>query len=140
MARRARNGTDDALERWACWCYEGKAAPSAGRSMLAKLIDNKGELFFGGATGSTEPVDSVEGLIESTVARMFSEDPMCADVLRLEHDAGFWEVAQRRGIAGYDPRGIDRFEKAEALGITLRTYRRRLKEARDKVEKALGVK
>ena len=139
MARRARNGLDDALELWARWCFAGGQQASAGRSMLAKLIDNKGELMFGGSGGSSEPSDSLEGAVEAAVLRLFGRDPLCADVLRLEYGAGWWEVTQRRQIRGYDPRGIGQFEHAAALEISLRTYRRRLAEARAYIEDQVGT-
>lgn len=139
MARRARNGLDDALELWARWCFAGGESVSGGRTMLAKLIDNKGELMFSAGGGSREPSDSLEGAIESAVLTLFARDPLCADVLRLEYGAGWWEVAQRRKIRGYDPRGIGQFEHAAALDISLRTYRRRLAEARTFIEAKVGT-
>lgn len=140
MARRGPNDLDGALELWARWCFQGGELASAGRSMLAKLIDNKGEIFFDGGGGSTEPVDSLEAKIESAVVAMFALEPMRADVLRLEYGAGWWQVADRRKIEGYDPRGVGQFENAHALGISLRTYRRRLAEARKIVETTMGAK
>jgi hypothetical protein len=107
--------------------------------MLAKLIDNKGELFFGGSGRSTEPADSLEARIESAVVAMAGSSPICADVLRLEYDAGWWGVITRRGIKGYDPRGVGQFEKADALGISFATYKRRLSEARATIENQLGA-
>jgi len=125
-------------ELWAQWCDAGGVI-SAGRTMLAKLIDNKGEIFFGGSGGSSEPADSLEAAIESLVVAMAVTAPLCADVLRLEYDAGWWRVAQRRGIENYDPRSIGQFEKAAALGISFATYKRRLSEARDTIETQLGA-
>ena len=125
-------------ELWAQWCDAGGVV-SAGRTMLAKLIDNKGEIFFGGSGGSSEPADSLEAAIESLVVAMAVTAPLCADVLRLEYDAGWWRVAQRRGIENYDPRSIGQFEKAAALGISFATYKRRLSEARDTIETQLGA-
>ncbi|MBP5971046.1 hypothetical protein [Pseudomonas iridis] len=139
MARRARNGLDEALELWARWCFAGGDSGSAGRSPLAKLIDNKGELMFVGSTGSGVPPDSLEGRIEAAVLSLFARQPLAADVLRLEYDAGWWQVAQRRQIRAYDPRGIGQFERSVALGITLRTYRRRLFEARAFIETQVGT-
>lgn len=140
MARRGRNDLDSALELWARWCFQGGALVSSGRSMLAKLIDNKGEIFFGGSGGSSEPADSLEAKIEAAVLAMFAVEPMRADVLRLEYGAGWWQVAERRRIEGYDPRGVGQFENAHALGISLRTYSRRLAEARETIETTLGAK
>lgn len=138
MARRGRKQMAAGYELWAQWCDAGGVA-SAGRTMLAKLIDNKGEIFFGGAGGASEPADSLEAAIESLVVAMAVTAPLCADVLRLEYDAGWWRVAQRRGIQNYDPRSIGQFEKAEALGISFATYKRRLSEARATIEDQLGA-
>lgn len=126
-----------ALEDWARWCVDGQPV-SAGRTMLAKLIDNKGEMFFGDCSGSTEPPDSREGLIEARVLAMAAGPaPLRADVLRLEFDAGWWLVCYRRGIKQYDPRSIGQFEKAHALGISLATYKRRLTEALNEIKECL---
>ena len=117
------------LESWARWCLEGQPV-SAGKTMLAKLIDNKGEIFFGGCSGSTEPLDSVESRIEARVLAMAAGPlPLRADVMRLEFDAGWWRVCIRLGIRNYSPQNIGQFEKAQALGISLATYKRRLAEA-----------
>jgi len=139
MARRGPNTVDAALELWARWCFAGGGPISSGRTMLAQLIDNKGELLFGGSSGSSGPSDSLEIQIEAEVLRMFAADPLRADVLRLEFGAGWWQVAARRKIRGYDPRGVGQFEHADALGLTLRTYRRRLAEARHLIEVLLGT-
>ncbi|OZY31029.1 hypothetical protein [Pseudomonas lundensis] len=134
----AKRDVASALELWARWSVP-EAQQSTGRSMLAKLIDNKGEIFFGGSTAASGgPVDSLEVLIESAVMKMAAIDQMRADVLRLECNAAWWQVALRRKIDGYDPRGMGHFEKALALGISLRTYRRRLAEAKQIIETLLG--
>lgn len=138
MARRVKRQLDGSLELWARWHFEGCQA-SAGRSMLAKLIDNKGEIFFGASGGASEPADSIESAIESRVMAMFASDPIRADVLRMEYDAGWWSVAVRRQIRGYDPRGVGQFEKADALGVSLATYKRRLTEARTAIAEQLGL-
>lgn len=134
----AKRDVAGALELWARWSVPD-AQRGTGKTMLAKLIDNKGELIFGGSgSASGGPADSLELLIEAAVMKMFSADPMRADVLRLECGAAWWQVAGRRGIKDYDPRGLGHFEKALALGISLRTYRRRLAEAKTIIETALG--
>ncbi|EIU5460356.1 TPA: hypothetical protein ACPWIL_006133 [Pseudomonas aeruginosa] len=132
--RRSDNRLDSALDKWAIWCAQGGALLGSGRSMLARLIDNKGEMFFGCGGGSSEPADSLESKIEMAVVSMYVVDPLRADVLRLEYDAAFWHVAHRRGITGYDPQGLTQFDKSLALGVSLRTYRGRLAEARKIIE------
>ncbi|MEE1883365.1 hypothetical protein V0R55_24685 [Pseudomonas soli] len=137
MAKLEHKRLRPALEDWARWCVAGQPV-SAGRTMLAKLIDNKGEMLYGSCSGSTEPPESRECRIEARVLAMAAGPaPLCADVLRLEFDAGWWQVCARRGIRHYDPRGIGRFEKALALGISLATYKRRLFEALNEIEECL---
>jgi len=107
--------------------------------MLAKLIDNKGELFFGGSGSGGMPADGIEWAIEAVVLSMFAVEPMRADVLRLEYGAADYQVADRRKIADYDPSGLDQYQKAHALGISRRTYMRRLAEARDAIAAQLRL-
>jgi hypothetical protein len=140
MARRkSNNRLDHALELWARWSWPDSGGAS-GKSMLAKLIDNKGEIFFGVSGPVSGPADGLESMIEAAVLSMFVADPLRADVLRLEYGANWWAVAYRRKIAGYEQDGIGQFEKAEALGVSLRTYRGRLAEARAIIEALLGIK
>lgn len=138
MAKLGHKHLRERLERWAEWCIDGQPV-SSGRTMLAKLIDNKGEIFFGGGGGSIEPADSLEGRIEAQVLAMAVSVPLRADVLRLEFEAGWWQVTQRRGIKGFHPRGVGQFEKALALGISLATYKRRLSEALTIIKNHLGA-
>ncbi|MNF13808.1 hypothetical protein D3C80_2157790 [compost metagenome] len=60
-------------------------------------------------------------------------------MLRLEVDAGWREVALRYGAERYRPHGADQLAEALALGVSLRTYRRRLAEARDYLATRLKV-
>ena len=138
MARRKLDTLDAAFELWARWSCAGHAV-SAGRSMLAMLIDNKGEMFFGGSGSGGPPSDGIECAIEVAVLSLFAADPLNADVLRMEYNAAWWLVAARRGIEQYDPRGADQYNKAHALGISLRTYERRLKAARAFTETKLRL-
>lgn len=141
MARRKSNTRlDQALELWARWSWPESVGAGSGKSMLAKLIDNKGELFFGGSGPVSGPVDDLESLIEAAVYSMFTANPLRADVLRLEYGANWWSVVIRRNIAGYEQEGIGQFEKAEALGVSLRTYRSRLAEARETIQMLLGIR
>jgi len=140
MARRKNNNRlDQALELWARWSWPESVGTAGGKSMLAKLIDNKGEIFFGGSGPVSGPVDGLESMIEAAVYSMFVAHPLRADVLRLEYGANWWSVVIRRNIASYEQEGIGQFEKAEALGVSLRTYRSRLAEARDTIQTLLGI-
>lgn len=132
------------LESWSDWCHRGRidGGVTAGRSMLAKLIDNQGEIFFGGSRGGVVPADGIECRVEGRVVAMVmatdaGDALLRADVLRLEFDAGAWDVCHRRGIRGLDAAAATQYDKALALGISLRTYRRRLAEALDEIAKGL---
>jgi len=143
MARRRVGALDELLESWARWCDSPSAAVSyggSGGSMLARLIDTRGELRFGGSGHASGPVDTIETNIEMAVVSLYAESPLAADVLRFECVAGWWQVTARRAIRGYDPRGLGQLENALALGISVRTYRRRLAEAREYVAQRLRVK
>ena len=125
------------LAAWAKWVVSGgqeKAAPS----LLARWMAGKGHIVFGG--GSSEPEDVIETVIEAAVVRLFADGDLGAwraDVLRLEFGAGYYGVVQRRGIRGYDPRNMNQTKHALALGISVRTYRTRLAEAKKTIQEAL---
>lgn len=131
---------DDLLEAWARWVERGGVfvIGGSGSTMLAKLIDNKGEIFFGQSGGPKVAHVTVEERVADVVAQIEKQEQLRADVLRLEYAAGWEAVAQRRGIKGYDPRGCGQRENALALGVSLRTYRGRLKEARDTIKEKVG--
>lgn len=138
MARRKSGGQlDRALDLWAVWCDRG-GIPAGGTSMLARLIENRGELFFGSSGGAGGAADDLETGIEGCVLRMATESPSRADVLRLEYGAGWYGVIERRGIKGYDPVNSRQFDKALYLGIGLRTYKLHLAAARKAIESHLA--
>lgn len=139
MARRAYNRVDRLCDSWARWLSDGRTAESGGAdSMLARLIDNKGELNFGGGGGgSREPRDTLEERVEILVYQMAKTAPLCADALRLEYAAGAHRVAVARGWKHYTP-GQDQLSHALLLGVSLRTYRTRLAEARGKIAVEFG--
>lgn len=141
MARRAYGCLDLLLEAWARWLSDCRTAESGGAdSMLARLIDNKGFLIFGGSGGgSSEPRDTVEERIEILVYKMGQATPLRADVLRLEYAAGYQRVAVARGWKHYQPAGQDQLSHALLLGVSLRTYRTRLKEARGAIAVEFGI-
>lgn len=136
MARRKADELDDVLELWAVWVDQGGILPTGGASMLARMVDNKGMLFFG-SSGAKTPADGVEARIEASVMALAKVNPIAADVLRLEVGAGWAPVVRRYG--GRRSEGLEnQTQRAALLGISDRTYRRRLGEARRHVIKALG--
>lgn len=133
MARRARNDLDELFEAWARWCANG-AYMSGSSSLLARWMDGRGHMVFGSG-GAPSVLDyPVEERIEAAVMSIARDDLLSADVLRLEYSAGYPRVVRRRRIRGYDPRNIGQAEKALALGVSVRTYRRRLAIGREYVE------
>lgn len=138
MSRRRLSRIDSLLEAWAGWCDGGAGLLGTGQSMLARLIDGKGEILFGSNTpGSSTPNDAVEVRLEGIVSKLAGTNPDAADVLRMEYSAGWWNVCHRRGVRNYDPRGTNQMVRAHALGFSLRTYKRRLAEARAVIEEQL---
>lgn len=142
MGRRAANDLDDLLERWARWCMQGSGV-GLGSSLLGLLIDNGGVISRStGGTGG-EPMCAqaypLEERIEYAVVSLARDDLLTADVLRLEYNAGVSRVVNRRRLRGYDHRNIGQQQKANALGLGVRTYRRRLASARAHVEQALTL-
>ena len=128
---------DKLLHGWSGWCLGGLGGGS-GSSMLAQLIDKKGEIFFDGPSGSSGPGDGIEQRIEAVVMEMAAKNLKQADVLRLEYSAGWWWVCERWNIQDYDPATATQLDRARALGLTWRTYQRHLSVARKMIIKRLG--
>lgn len=137
MGRRRRNDLDELLEAWARWCHSGGVGLGSGLSMLARMIDGKGLITFGSG-GPSGPLDAMEVRIEAVVMALAKADQLNADILRLEYCAGWAAVAQRRGLTDYDPLGMGQLENAHCLGVSVRTYRRRLAESREAIARELG--
>ena len=130
---------DDVLNSWAAWCFGSLGGVGGGSSMLAKLIDRKGEIFFGGSSGSSGPTDGIEQQIESIVTEMAAKNLQMADVLRLEYTAGYWGVCERWRIKDYDPFEATQLDRARAMGLGWRAYKRRLAKAREIIIDKLGA-
>lgn len=140
MARRRAGDFDALLDSWARWlCEPDRGIPGGGQSLLARWMDARGQLVFsGGARSAPVPIAGIEETIELAVVEMGKATPLREDVLRLEYAAGWWRVAQRRGLVGYDPAGLTQLQNALHLGVSVRTYRQRLGEARTFVAERLG--
>lgn len=130
---------DKLLYGWAAWCVGGLGGLGSGSSMLAQLIDKKGEIFFDGPSGSRGPADGIEQRIETIVMEMAVKNIEQADVLRLEYQAGWWVVCERWSIQNYDASGATQLDRARALGLSWRTYKRRLAAARNMIIEKLRV-
>lgn len=134
MARRRQNELDELLELWARWCFGGYTSNVLGPSLLARWMDSKGHMVFG--AGSAGPTNSVEERIEAAVFSLSAREPVTASVLRWEYGIAS-EVWGWRGDSA-TAKALTQADKAEALGISLRTYRRRLAAGRAEVEARLA--
>lgn len=131
---------DHLFHRWALWCLVGSGDLAGGSSMLARLIDSKGEIFFGESSGASVLDDGAEQQIEAAVMALAAKNLGQADALRLEFSAGYWAVCDRLGITNYDPSEATQLDRARALGLSWRTYKWRLATARQTVLKSIGSK
>lgn len=140
MGKRAYGPLDRLLESWARWLSDSRTGSiTGGDSMLARLIESKGFLIFGGSgSGASPACDTVEGRVEILVYEMGKVAPMRADVLRMEYAAGCRRVAVARGWKNYSP-GQNQLSNALLLGVSLRTYKTRLSEARAQIAAEFGV-
>jgi len=103
------------LEDWARWCQGGKSVASTA-STMSRIMAEGGNMTFGG--GATAPVvDCVELDIEMALATLAKTHPQAVDTLRVDT------------AAIYTPRlksNAPQIEKAHYMGVSLRTYQRRL--------------
>ncbi|MEQ5770024.1 hypothetical protein NFH98_20850 [Halomonas sp. H33-56] len=137
MARRRRSDLDDLFELWARWCHSpGGVLPSAGPSILARWMEGRGHVVFGGGGGDA-PTDLVEERIEAAVMAIAARDDMTAKVLRYEY--GVWSAAgEWRDQRDQEAKALTQADKARALGLGLRMYKYRLAAGRKAVEQNLG--
>lgn len=105
------------LWRWAAWCETGST-----KQQVTSWLRESGR---GKVPGGIEYDDGVEYQIETIVSALAREDAQSARVLRKEY-------ATRH-------KASTQLERAAALKITLRTYQRSLKKARQHVSLALGL-
>lgn len=104
------------FDSWARWVHQGGLLPG-GSSIMAKMIDSKGFMSFGSGGGRGPSPDCIEAQIETALMKLNEKHSDAVYVFRLEYGA------IRR--AGFDPEQTQTI-KAHALGISVRTYRRRL--------------
>lgn len=104
------------FDSWARWVHKGGLLPG-GSSIMAKMIEGKGFIQFGSGGGRALSPDCIEAKIECALMGLSQTNPQAVALFRLEHGA----LRQK----GFDPQQTQ-LRKAHALGISVRTYRRRL--------------
>lgn len=122
-----RHATDEIFEAWARWTHNGKLIAGYG-SLMSKMIACQGHFNFGSSKGGQPLIDSIEARIEAALMQLAASDPHVVDVVRVEYGA--------RRLSGLSAMATQA-EKATALSISLKTYKRRLKKGRDYVSKAI---
>ncbi len=109
---------DSYLELWARWVHTGTVSKST--SIMQKIMEQEG--FSRGGAGSRALIsDCVELRIESAIARLQGSNELAAMVCRYEYGA-----LTIKNL----PVNAKRVDRALRLGMSLRTYNRRLSEAR----------
>ena len=136
MARRGNDDMDALFEAWARWCFSGGGSMDTAPTVLARWMESKGHVVFGGSGG--QPSDTVEERIEAAVVGIASKDAMTAKVLRFEY--GIWSGAgEWRDQRDPDQKTLTQADKAARLRLGLRTYKRRLANGREIVATALAA-
>ncbi|EGQ9107546.1 hypothetical protein DDM60_002661 [Vibrio cholerae] len=113
---------DEIFDQWARWVHQGALVPR-GQSILGKLIECEGVLS--GGRGGGPVLDCIEADVEAAVLRLAAEDRASAHVFRIEYGA--------IGNVNDDTQ----LKRALRIGISLPTYKRRLKQARTVVIESL---
>ena len=122
-----RHNLEPLFESWARWVHQGGLVAGYG-SIMEKLITNRGVMCFGSGKGAPV-VDCIESRIEAALMQLAVTNPQAVEAVRVEYGAVF--------IKGLKPDAVQ-FDKALKLGISLKTYKRRLKSARDHVADSLA--
>tara|TARA_B100000700_G_scaffold330799_1_gene459155 strand:- start:1494 stop:1898 length:405 start_codon:yes stop_codon:yes gene_type:complete len=112
------------LDMWARWVHTGQVVKA--KSILQKIMD--GDSFARSGGGSSPMIDCVELNIEAALMRLAVTNASAVAVCRVEYGASFLPNL---------PIDAKRDARALRMGMSLRTYNRRLKEARDYLETTL---
>ncbi|MFD2178532.1 hypothetical protein [Veronia pacifica] len=109
---------DAVFEQWARWVHHGRMLPG-GQSVLGKLIECQGVFGTRGRPGA--PVDCMEAAVEASLAKLAKSNQQAATVFRHEYGALS------------SPGADTQLKRAHAISVSLPTYKRRLKLAREHV-------
>lgn len=130
---------DVVLNNWAIWCSKGGVI-SQQKSIMQTIAESNG-FVIRVPVGARSPNDTIESCVESAVSLLTQSGSIAAlqaDVLRIEYAAGWWNVSKRRNLKGFKPFNVTQTDCAFVLGISIRTYRRYLKAAREFVIEQLA--
>lgn len=114
------------LELWARWIVNGCNGRSGFASMLEMMMTTRCQFNGGGG----EPKDDIETGVEAAVMSLTAIDDSAAMVLRVEYGAWSYRCLDNAAT---------QIDKAHALSLSLRTYKRRLAKARRHVAEYLCV-
>ena len=115
------------LELWADYIRGGRSLHAPGKSILAGWMEYKGAPPRRGYNSKPPAIadESFPAIIDSQVNRLHRDNPMCAKILRTEYGLTRY----------YDTRG--QAYRAAKLGVALRTYQLKLKQARERMMELL---
>ncbi|OEF50995.1 hypothetical protein A1OW_10360 [Enterovibrio norvegicus] len=120
---------DDIMDMWARWVQGGQLV-SGYRSLTSVMIENKGVMSFGSG-GGRGPCDGIEARIEASLMVLAQTNAPAVEAIRIEYAA--------KHLPGL-PLDAPQADKAMRLGVSLRTYRYRLKAGRTHVMETLEGK
>ncbi|WP_136487854.1 hypothetical protein [Vibrio sp. H11] len=115
-----RQTLDQWLESWARWVHHGQLIGGYG-SLMGKMMANKGFMSFGTGGARSPALDAMEANIEAALMGLAETHPKTVKVLRVHYNA--------ITLPGLSTQAT-RADKAERLGISLKTYESHLTKAR----------
>ncbi len=121
------NQRDKQFDSWARWCVSGGSLPGY-KSIMGKMMQDQGVMTFG--SGPASPViDCVELEIENALSVLAKTNLPAVQIIRFEYGA-----VNLQGLNA----SATQLQKANKLEISVRTYRTRLKLAREFVSVTLS--
>jgi DNA-directed RNA polymerase specialized sigma subunit, sigma24 homolog len=104
---------DEAIELWARWTVTGGSLNSGGFQSMLHMMMVTHCVFSGGGKKAITPDEGVEAEIESCLMKLRREESLIPDVIKIEY---MLDATQMK--------------KAERMGISLKTYKKRLQQGR----------
>ncbi|WP_412497270.1 hypothetical protein [Vibrio fluvialis] len=122
-----RQTLDQWMEAWARWVHNGQLIAGYG-SLMGKMMATKGFMSFGSGGARSPAIDTTEARIEAALMALATTHPKAVQVVRVHYNA-----IPLRGLS----LEASRQDKAEHLGISLKTYESHLTRARKHIVNAL---